>query len=155
MGMRCTPKRVRREYQYEIDAEALPVDRAHVADPRGDVTAKHIDDDFVAEFELEPVGDLLLDRDQWRPAIVGAPPSALDDLRALGDLAGIGETAVALQHPFAVGRCFEVFRLDAARRDDASAQHRYVLNRRLGRDLLQEGAEAVGLGGGNIDKIKR
>ena len=155
MGMRRALEGVGREHQHEIDAEALPVDGAQIADGGRDVAAEHVDDDLVADLELQPVGDLLLHRDQRRAVIVGAPPFALDDLRALGDFAGIGQAAVALQHPFGVGRGLELFRLDAAGSDDAPAQHRHVLDRRLRRGLLEERAEAVGLGGRNIDEIER
>ena len=89
------------------------------------------------------------------PSVIRAPPFAFDDLRALRDLAGIGQAAVALQHPFGIGGSVEVLRLDAARGDDAAAQHRHVLDGRLRRGLLEEFAEAVGVGGGNVDEIKR
>src|SRR4051812_40869033 len=81
---------VGREYQYEIDAEALPVHRAQIADGGGDVAAEHVDDHLVADLQPEPVGDFLLERDQWRTAVVGGPPLSLDDFRAARNLAGIG-----------------------------------------------------------------
>ncbi len=155
MGMRRALEGVGGEHQHEIDAEALPVHRAHVADCGRDVAAEHIDDDLVADLEVEPVGDLLLERHQRRAVIIGIPPFALDHLRSLGDFAGIGQAAVALQHPFGVGRRLEVFRLDAAGGDDAAAQHRHVLDGRLRRGLLEECGEAVGFGGGDIDEIER
>ena len=78
-------------------------------------------DGWLAELDPEAVGDPLLERDQRRAVIVGSPPFALDDLGAPRDFAGIGQAAVALQHPFGVGRGLEVFRLDAAGGDDAPA----------------------------------
>ena len=155
MGMRRALEGAGREHQHEIDAEPLPVDGAHIADPGRDVAAEHVDDDLVAELELEPVGDLLLDRDQRRAVIVCAPPFAFDDLGALGDFAGIGQAAVALQHPFGIGRGIEIFGLDAARGDDAPAQHRHVLHRRLRLGPFEKVDEAVGLGRGNVDEVER
>ena len=87
MGVRRALEGVGREHQHEIDAEALPVDGAHIGDGGRDVAAEHVDDDLVADLEPEPVGDLLFDRDQRRTVIVGPPPFALDHLRALGDFA--------------------------------------------------------------------
>jgi hypothetical protein len=60
------------------------------------IAAEHVDDDLVADLELETVGDLFLQRDQRRAVIVGRPPGALDDLGAFGKFAGIGQAAVAL-----------------------------------------------------------
>ena len=155
MGVRRAAKGVGREHQHEIDAEALPVHRAHVADDDGNITAEHVDDHLVADLEAEAVGELLLERDLRRTAVVGGPPLALDDFGAAGHLPGIRQAAVALQHPFGVGRGLEIFNLDAAGGDDAAAQHRHVLNGGLRRLLFEEGAEAIGLGGGNVDEIER
>src|SRR6187431_681471 len=151
MAVRRALERVRREYQHEIDAEPLPVDIAQIADPGRNIATEHVDHDFIADLEFQAVGDLLLQRYQRWPIIVSAPPFTLDDLRAFRDFAGIGQAAVALQHPFGILRGLELVGLDAACGDNASAQHRYVLNRRLWRDLLEEGAEAVGVGGRNVD----
>ena len=154
MGMRRTLERIGGKYQHEIDAETLPVHGAQIADPGRDIAAEHVDDEFVADLQSEPIGNLFLHRNQRGPVIVGTPPIALDHLRTPRDFAGIGQAAVALQHPFGVGRGFEVFRLDAAGGDDASAQHRHVFDGRLRRGFLEECAEAAGFGGGNIDEIE-
>ena len=49
--------------------------------------------------------------------MIGAPPFALDHLRSLRDFAGIGQAAVALQHPFGILRRLELVGLDAALQD--------------------------------------
>ena len=133
--MRRAAKRVGREHHDEIDAEALPVERAQIGDRRGDVAAEHVDGDVVAELEAEAVGDLLLERDQRRAVVIRAPPFALDDARAGRHLVGIGDAAVALQHPGGVRRRLEVLGADAVGGDDAAAQHRHVLELGLGRAL--------------------
>ena len=102
---------------------------------------------WIAELEFQPVGNLLLYRDQRRTIIVRAPPFALDDLRTSGDFASIGQATIALQHPFGIGGGMEIFRLDASRGDDAPAQHRHVLDGRLRGGVLEEFAEATGLVG--------
>src|SRR6185295_5320622 len=129
MAVRRALERVRREYQHEIDAEPLPVDVAQIADPGRNVATEHVDHDVVPDLEFQAVGDLLLQRYQRRSLIIPAPPFALDDLRAFRHLAGIGQAAVALQYPFGILRGLELVGLDAACGDNASAQHRYVLNR--------------------------
>src|SRR5215212_9458896 len=128
MGMWGALEGVGREYQHEVDAQALPVDGPQIADGSRDVAAEYVDDDLVADLEAEPVGDLLLHRDQRWAVIIGAPPFAFDHLGASGDITGIGQSAVALQHPFGVGGGLEVFRLDPARCNNSPAQHRYVLH---------------------------
>src|SRR5437879_5133526 len=80
MAVRRALEGVGRKHQHEINAEALPVDVAQIADPGRNVAAEHVDHDLVAYFELQAVGDLLFHRDQRRAAIVRAPPFALDDL---------------------------------------------------------------------------
>jgi len=155
MGMRRTLEGVGGEHQHEIDAESLPVHGAQIADPGRDIAAEHIDDKFVADLQSEPIGNLFLHRNQRWPVIVGAPPLALDHFRTPRDFAGIAQAAVALQHPFGVGRRLEVFGLDAAGCDDAAAQHRHVLHGRLRRGLFEESAEAIGLGTGNIGEKER
>src|SRR4029077_14613241 len=117
--------------------------------------AEHVDDDLVAYSELQSVGDLLFHRDQRRAAVIRAPPFALDDFGALRDLTGIGQAAVALQHPFGILRRLELVGLDAAGSGDAPAQHGNILERRLRRGLLEEGAKAVGLRRRNVDEVER
>ena len=50
-----------RKHHHEIDAEALPVDRAQVGDAGGEVAAEHVDGDRIAELEAEALGNLLLE----------------------------------------------------------------------------------------------
>src|SRR5205814_9076771 len=119
MGMRRALEGVRREHQHEVDAEALPVDGAQIADGGRDVPAEYVHDDLVADLDAEPVGDLLLHRDQWRSLIVGAPPLAFDYLRTLGDFTRIGQATIALQHPFGVGRGFQLVGLYSASGDNS------------------------------------
>ncbi len=58
--MRGAGEGLRRVYQDEIDAEALPIHRAQIADLRGDVAAQHVYGDVVADLHAETVGDFLL-----------------------------------------------------------------------------------------------
>ena len=64
-----------------------------------DIAAEHVDDDGIADLDAEPVGHLLLHRDERRAGIVGRPPSAGDDLGAFRRLRGEGHAAIALQRP--------------------------------------------------------
>src|SRR5665811_1516679 len=93
------------------------------------------------------VGDLLLEREQRRSGIVRPPPFALDQPRAGGDLARIGDAAVALQHPGGALFRLEILGRDTVGGDDAAAQHRHFLELRRRRLRAHEGVEAAGLAG--------
>ena len=55
-------------------------------------------------FDAEGLGQRLVERDELRPVIVGRPPFAGDDARALGRRRRIGDAAVAVDRPARLGR---------------------------------------------------
>src|SRR5262245_23205728 len=103
MRVRRAEKGIWRKYHDEINAQSFPVDGAHIGNCRRDVAAKHVDDDGIAKFQTQAVGDTFFERHQGRPVVVSAPPLPFDESRAAGYLVGVCETAVALQDP---GRVF-------------------------------------------------
>src|SRR5262249_26293644 len=76
----------RREYHHEIDAKALPVERAQIDGPCGYVAVEHSDRDGIAEFEPQPLRHLLLEGYERRPVIVRRPPGAVAYARSCGNL---------------------------------------------------------------------
>src|SRR5262249_26150405 len=142
-----------REYHDEIDAEALPLDRAQIGDRRGEVAAEDVNGDRIAELEAEPIRDALLERDQRRTLVVRLPPPSFNRARARRDLVSIGYAAIALKCPGGVGGRLQVLGRDAVRRQDASAQHRHALERGARDPRVDESVERFGVGGRDVDEI--
>ena len=120
----------------------------------GDVAPEHVHRHRIADLETEALGDFLFERDHRRALVIGAPPLAFHQARTLRNLAGIGDAAVALQHPGDIRRRLQVFRLDAVGGDDASAQHRHAFEPRVRRARLHERVEAFALLCWNVDEVK-
>ena len=99
VAVRRAVERARRKHQDEIDAEVFPIDRAQIGDAGGDVAAEHVDGDGLADFQIEIVRRLALQRDERLAGVVRAPPLAVDHARAGRHRARIGDAAVAAQHP--------------------------------------------------------
>ena len=59
---------------------------AQIGDIGGDVAAEHVHGHRIADFQIETFGDFLLERDQRRALIIGAPPFAFDQPRAVRNL---------------------------------------------------------------------
>ena len=149
------PERGRREDHDEIDAEALPIDRAQVGDRSGDVAAENVHRDLIAELEAEPVRNAVLERDQRRTLIVRLPPSSFDQARTRWKLVPKGDAAVAVEHPHGVCSGLQVFGGYAVRRHDATTQHRHALERGARGAGADEGVECFGVGGRDIDEVER
>src|SRR6185437_13823512 len=150
-----TAKRIRRKHHDEIDAQGFPVDSTHIGDRRGNIAAKHIDDDCVAKLETQAVGDPFFERNQWWPIVIRPPPLSLDQPRPGGNLVAVSEAAVALQDPSRVFSWLDALDRGSAGRDDATAQHWYFFQLRCGRLRVHESIETLNLIGGDVEEIKR
>ena len=85
--------------QDEPDAGVLEIHLAEAGDGRGDVAAKDVDGDFVAQVESHLGGFLGGKADQRRAVIVSCPPVSVGDAGVRGHLGGIGHAPVAVKHP--------------------------------------------------------
>ena len=94
VGVGRAAERAGREYQDEIDAEALPVDRAQIGDCRRDVAAEHVNNDGIAKFQMEPSA-VLFSSETNGGSDSRPPPLAFDDARACRNVGRIGDAAVA------------------------------------------------------------
>ena len=70
-----------------------------------------------------------------------------------GELVGIGEAAVAREHPAAVGCCLHLLRRNAVDRDDAAAQHRRVGKLGVGLHRFRRVAEGGEILGVDVEEI--
>ena len=80
MGLRRGFERARREHDREIDPEPRPVDAAQIGDRRGDLAAEQVDRQRIPDLQPHAMRQLGIERDERRPAVIGRPPAAGDDL---------------------------------------------------------------------------
>jgi imidazoleglycerol-phosphate dehydratase len=117
-------ERVGGENQHEVERQALPLDLAQVGNPRRHVAAEDIDRDGIADLEPEALGNLGLHGDQGLAGIVRGPPLAGDDAGAFRHGGGVGQPAVAVDHPLRLRRRLYGVGSAVDELDDAAAQHR-------------------------------
>src|SRR5680860_305891 len=152
-------QRVRREHHDEIDGERLPVDLAHARDLGFDVAAENVDRDLIAELQPKTLGELAVEGNERRPVIAFRPPFAFLDGGGAGHAVGVGQAAIAGEHPAGIGRYLHLVDGDAVQLDDTATQHRRIVGLGGGLDGLGrglEGREVVGLHveeviGGSVD----
>ena len=85
----------------EADPGGREIDLAKRCDFGGDVAAKDVDGDRIADLEAQFQRLFGGKADLGRACIILGPPIAVGDLGALGRAVGIGDAPVALQHPMA------------------------------------------------------
>ena len=112
-----------------------------------DIAAEHVDGDGVADLQARALGDLGVEGDERRAGVAGSAtssPAAMVEPR--GSVVGIGQAAVAGEHPAAIGRGLDLLHRHAVDRHDAAAQHRRVGELGVGLDGVRrvaEGGEVV------------
>ena len=99
---------------------------------RRDVAAEHVDGDLVADLEVQLAGEVGFERNQRLALVVLRPPFAGDDARAPRHLVGIGEPAVAVEHPLRFRRRLDLLDRHVVEAHQPPAQHRRLLERRAG-----------------------
>ena len=99
-------------------------------------------------FKPEPLGELGVEGDERRTGVVLRPPFARDDLGIARHRIGVGEAAIAGEHPAGIRSGFDLLDRNAFQRHDAAAQHRRVIElggRLYGQHRVLEGVEIGGL----------
>ncbi len=141
--MRRIAQCVGAEHHHIVEAHRVPVDLAQRGDPGGELAAQQADGEAVADLEVEDVGHLAVDRDQRRAVIALRPPLSVDQLAPFRQRLGIGEPALAAQHPGVFGNVLQVRDADVLVAGHRSAQRRHGVDRRAGRRLFDDPAELV------------
>ena len=147
-------ERSRRKHHDKVDAEPLPVDRAQICDRGGYFAAEQVDSQRVTDFKAHAAGQRGIERDERRALIIGRPPSAGREARALRHTRGISETTVAAQHPLRFRRDRRLFHGYPVQPSDAAAHHRHLIEPRAGGGAHQriKASELIGL---DVDEEKR
>ncbi len=83
MGLRRLLERSRRKHHGKVDAEPLPVDRAQIGDRGGDFAAEQVYGQRVSDLQAHAAGQTLVKGHQRRALMVGWPPGAGSETRAL------------------------------------------------------------------------
>ena len=99
-----------------------------------------------------PSAIFCVERHQRLAAVVVRPPFALDDVRALRQVVGIGDAAVAVEHPGDLLGRLDLGDRHALQRHQAAAHHRHALDLALAAPALQERVEALGLGVRDVEE---
>ena len=146
-------ERVGREHHDEVDGERFPIDLAQRSDGGFDIAAENVHGDGVAELQPQSLGEIDVERHERRSGVAFGPPFALGDGRSPRHGVGIGQAAVAGQHPARIGRGLDLLHRNPLERHDPSSQHRRVveLGGRFDRPhLVLEGFE---VGGFDVEEI--
>ena len=155
-GVRSAGEGMRVDDEQEVEAAGAPVDLAPDAgDARFQIAAEHVEGERVAQPDAVASRDLLVDRDQRRPGIVGWPPLAAEDLGALGDTFGIGQAAVAAHRPGDIVRDLDLGDGAAGDAYHPRPQARQELLQLRARHRAEVGAQRLLLLRLDVDQIER